>query len=414
MSRVPILFAVLLLTAHCSHSPFNILLQYSIYPLHNVCSDDDRCYYYIHMPVGYESGSDFPTSNLTLALDLSSAHSFMYKDMVKTMKCEEDSQPMGCVLDEGYATCSILNKSLDCQKGWITGLLFNHSYEYSPRGLDSNDNSGSLRTDLHPSQIPFLHPIDYANTTTNMMGLSPSSEFNTFVKSVYTIKYSEFSFTINENFQLEIQPNLILYNTIFQQEVGLDWTLKSMSVFYNRSSLYIQLERGTNPICISFLASEIIYVRQRDGFVKELMQDLCGQDECEYTEDNIRRLAPISMTYRDPKRSNLVYQLNLQPQKYTIGKVVHGKRIIDFKIGDISSLSEISQCDSSNNVALGISYFKYFRFEFVFGKKDNFIRFHEKNDGLTVKDKFYLLNFGGALLLLVMLAVSIRVAYKYM
>ena len=365
------------------------------------------------MPVCSGNDTVYPTLNITFGLDLSSAYSYIFDADVQTMKCEDNTE--GCIMDQNVASCFVLNESTSCSRGWVDGLLFNHSYEYSPRGIDhSVDGSSKPRTDLHPSQIPFLNPKDLKNSTTNLLGLSPASEFNTFVKSVYTIKYSELSFTIDEYFQLNIQPNLILYNKIFEQTVGSTWRLTDMAVYYNRSgSLYVPLERGTNSICITFIGIEMVYIRDRNIFFKELMNNLCGNDICEYTEENINNLAPITIRYVDPSNNRMVYALNLKSSKYTKKMTINGKKYIDLKVGDISIMRDLNQCDSNHNVALGITYFKYFRFEFVFGKKENYIRFHEKNNGLTVTDKFYLLNFGGTLLLIFMLAVSIRVAYKY-
>ena len=193
------------------------------------------------MPVCSGNDTVYPTLNITFGLDLSSAYSYIFDADVQTMKCEDNTE--GCIMDQNVASCFVLNESTSCSRGWVDGLLFNHSYEYSPRGIDhSVDDSSKPRTDLHPSQIPFLNPKDLKNSTTNLLGLSPASEFNTFVKSVYTIKYSELSFTIDEYFQLNIQPNLILYNKIFEQTVGSTWRLTDMAVYYNRSgSLYVPL-----------------------------------------------------------------------------------------------------------------------------------------------------------------------------
>lgn len=76
---------------------------------------------------------------------------------------------------------------------------------------------------------------------------------------------------INDEFRFEIQPNLILYNQIFELPIVDRWMLQNFSMFRNSSNTLTVFEDGKHPVCISFMTTAILAIPNRDEFVRDLM-----------------------------------------------------------------------------------------------------------------------------------------------
>lgn len=400
---------------------FNILLQYSVYYLHRNCdpisSDPLKCQYYIYLPVGGAQNSTYPAYNCSLQIDLSQPKIFWNASLIQSNQCDESGKytSSGCYLNNGTTDCTLLGVRYLCRTGWSDALIFNHSYEYSPRGdgtTATTDTSYSIST--HPSQVPFFSPIN-APMTRSLLGLSPDSLFGDFVRSVYTVKYNEFSFAVNEDFKFEIEPNLMLYNQIFQFTINDTWVFPNFNVTYIQDTSWTLLEDGSIPVCPTLMNPALIYVQNASTVKANMFTYICGESSgCPYTQQNMDRASQLTfnISYSDEKTRN-TYILRLNAQMFSKNIKIDGNQMIVWLIDDVKELTGKKQCPGNTRIAVGLPFFQYFRFEFVFNKKVNSVRFWEKNNGLDMRAKFYLMNFAGALLLTFMIALAIRIAYKY-
>lgn len=419
---------------------FNILLQFSKYPLSLICelgetdeplrvppSPDSNCLYTIKLPVGSSNTSRYPTHNVSFGIDLTSSTAIINIGTVNdTLKCGDDTdfKASGCyVLDDSYIDCAIFEEKGPCSVGWLDALLFNHSYDYMPSEMidgtphpiiGAKGSSQLAKSSLNSARLPFLVPSFGGNKTYNLLGLSPKSSFEEFVKNIYTVKKNEFTFVVTQELQLEIQPNLLSYNFIFEQSITDTWQIENMTVGNMEVEGYNMIfENGTVPVCISLTSTVVFAVKDRDQYVRRLMTLVCNYDQCEYNDENIKMMGYIVLNYTDSNYRDTEYMLRLSADKFAIKRSIMGKDMIELNIADIDNLIKKQECPENANVALGISFFQHFMFQFVYAKKANYLRFYDQNNGLSIREKFHLLNFGGFLTLLVMLAISIRVAYKY-
>lgn len=421
-----------------AYSPnFNILLQFSKYSFTLRCSlnstikdtpsPDNDCMYTVALPVGSDNVSRYPTHNIHFGLDLTSSSAIISNNTVtQVLKCgvQTDFKDSGCfLLSDSSVDCSVFGVKGPCKLGLSDALLFNHSYDYMPNDMidassltrsETTRLSEISKTTANSAKLPFVVPSFYEDLTFNLLGLSPKTSLEEFVKNIYTVKNNEFSFVIAQGFYLEIMPNLLPYNFIFEQKISEQWQLENFTMGNMGVEEHkVVMENGSVPVCISLVSTATFAIKNRDAYVKRLMTLACNYDQCEYTDENIKKLGSIVLNYTDPNLSNTQYMLRLSAEMFALKRVIMGKTMIELNIADIDSLIKKHQCSSKSRVALGISFFPNFMFQFVFGKKVNYIRFYDANAGFSIREKFHLLNFGGFLALLVMLAISIRVAYKY-
>lgn len=431
---------------------YSIFLQYTSIKLEKPhCSDKlPICPYAAKLPVGSQSNSEFPTFEIPFSIDLFSSTTVIFDKDLKKINCgsKENQTDSGCYLmSSNKQRCSALGAVNDCQNGYIDMLLFNHSYSYTPSaksdGFYNDSNKGRIPGLVQTTSWTFMKPLDVTEDQQgpNILGLSPSSTFDDFIKSVYTLRRGEFSFSITKNMELDIMPNLLGYIVLYEQTVGEAWQLKRFGLYQNytlpgedakkKSSHKIRtLEKGRVPVCISLIGTDLFYIKDRDNYIKSIMQDICSEDECPYNQENIKSLGRFILNFTNTEEK-IDFQLGISPKEFAFKK--KGRKLgelkkqpnqveavsdseqdyIGLRIGEIGDLRRMGQCDENTRVAISTPFLSYFKFVFTFTKKRNFLRLHEKVDGLSIEEKFYLLNFGGALLALFMLATSIKIAYKY-